>query len=237
LSIIMITSGLRTLAIDTSTTRGSIALLEGREVIGELRLLSLETHSARLLRSIDFLLASVGWELAGMGLVAAGIGPGSFTGIRIGVSTALGLAQVLSLPFAGISGMDAMASQRGLPDGRIGIVMDAQRSQVYYAEYRRTRGSLRRLRRPILCSPVELKDRVDMRNLQLVGEGAFRYRRELEASDGGWPRLLEADLFLSASIGRLAVARRRWWRRGAFLQSEPLYIRPPDAKRGGKRTA
>jgi hypothetical protein len=76
-----------------------------------------------------------------------------------------------------------------------------------------------------------------MRNLCLIGDGAFRYRRELEGSHGSCPRLLEADLFLSASIGRLAVARRRWWRRGAFLQSEPLYIRPPDAKRGGKRTA
>lgn len=233
----MISQNLRTVAIDTSTARGSIALLEGGEVAGELRLFSLETHSSRLLRSIDFLLAGVSWDLAEVGLIAAGIGPGSFTGIRIGVSTALGLAQVLSLPFAGISCLDAMASQRGLPDGRLGIVMDAQRSQVYFGEYRKTRGSLRRLGRPALCNPGDLKERVDMRNLYLLGEGAHRYRKELEASDSGWPRLFEADLFLSASIGRLAVARRRWWRRGEFLQSEPLYIRPPDAKRSGKSTA
>jgi tRNA threonylcarbamoyladenosine biosynthesis protein TsaB len=237
LSMTMIPANLRVLAVDTSTARGSISLLEGRELAAELRLFSLETHSARLLRSIDFLLASVGWDLAGIGLVAAGIGPGSFTGIRIGVSTALGLAQVLSLPFAGISGLDAMAWQNGLPEGRIGIVMDAQRSQVYYAEYQKSRRHLRRHGRPLLCRPVELRQRVDSRALHLVGDGALLYRTELGASETGWPRLLEADLFLSTSIGRVALARRRWWRRGEFLQSEPLYIRPPDARRAGKRIA
>ncbi len=235
--MIMIPGELRILALDTSTARGSISLLEGRDLVAELRLKSLETHSARLLRSIDFLLGSAGWELSGIGLVAAGIGPGSFTGIRIGVSTALGLAQVLSLPFAGISGLDAMASQCGLPDGRIGVVMDAQRSQVYYGEYCKSLRSLRRSCRPFLCGPEELRKRFDPRRLYLVGEGALRYRRELGASETGWPRLIEADLFLSASIGRLAMARRRWWRRGEFLQSEPLYIRPPDAKRARKRVA
>jgi tRNA threonylcarbamoyladenosine biosynthesis protein TsaB len=237
LSMIMIPANLRILALDTSTARGSVSLLEGRDLAAELRLHSLETHSARLLRSIDFLLGSVGWELAGIGLVAAAIGPGSFTGIRIGVSTALGLAQVLSLPFAGISGLDAMASQMGLPDGRIGVVMDAQRSQVYYGEYRRSLHSLRRCGRPILCSPEELRKRLDPESLYLAGDGALRYKRELETSDAGWPRLVEADLFLSASVARLALTRSRWWRRSDYLQSEPLYIRPPDAKRAGKRVA
>jgi tRNA threonylcarbamoyladenosine biosynthesis protein TsaB len=235
--MIMIPPNLRILAVDTSAARGSVSLLEGRDLVAELRLHSLETHSARLLRYIDFLLGSVGWELAGIGLVAAGIGPGSFTGIRIGVSTALGLAQVLSLPFAGISGLDAMASQEGLPGGRIGVVMDAQRSQVYYGEYFRKLHGVRRSGRPLLCRPEELRRRFDPRHLYLVGEGALRYRRELGASETEWPRLLEADLFLSASIGRLGLARRRWWRRGEFLQSEPLYIRPPDAKRARKRVA
>ncbi len=233
----MIPANLRTLAVDTSTARGSLALLEGLDLVAELRLHSLETHSARLLRSIDFLLGSVSWDLAGIGLIAVGIGPGSFTGIRIGVSTALGLAQVLSLPFAGISGLDAMASQKGLPDGRIGVVMDAQRSQVYCGEYCRSLRNLRRSGRPLLCYPEELRQHFAPGNLYLVGDGALRYRRELGASDTGWPRLVETDLFLSASIARLALRRRRWWRRGEFLQSEPLYIRPPDAKRAGKRIA
>ena len=74
---------LKILSMDTSTRRGSVALLDGEEVIGELRLASIETHSARLLKSIDFLLETAGWRLGDLNLVAAGIGPGSFTGIRI----------------------------------------------------------------------------------------------------------------------------------------------------------
>lgn len=126
---------LKTLAIDTSTSRGSVALLEGRELRGEIRLSSPQTHSARLLRSMEFLLDSVGWDLGQVDLFAACRGPGSFTGIRIGMATGLGLAQTLRRPFAAISGLDALAWAVPLSHVRIGVVMDAQRSQVYYAEY------------------------------------------------------------------------------------------------------
>ncbi len=225
------------LSIDTSTARGSCALLEGREVVAEFRLLSLETHSARLLRSIEFLLAAAGWQLTDLGLVAAGIGPGSFTGIRIGVSTGLGLAQVLSLPFAPISGLDALAHRDGLPEGRLGIVMDAQRSQVYYAEYLRVARRVRRERSPFLCHPDEWRRQVNRRGLFVVGDAIHRYRTELGGSETGWPRCVDTDLFLAGDIGRLALGRRRYWKYGESLEAEPLYIRPPDATRARGRRA
>src|SRR6059036_1572063 len=109
--------------------------MQGREGVAELRLHSQETHSARLLNSIHYLLSSSGWDLAKLELIAVGIGPGSFTGIRIGVATALGLAQSLSLPLACVSGLDALAFDLAYLRSRIGIVIDAQRMQVYYAEY------------------------------------------------------------------------------------------------------
>ena len=227
----------KVLSIDTSTARGSCALLQGREVIAELRLLSLETHSVRLLRSIEFLLAAAGWQLTDLGLVAAGIGPGSFTGIRIGVSTGLGLAQVLSLPFAAISGPDALAHRDGLPDGRLGVVMDAQRSQIYYAEYLRVSRRVRRERFPFLCHPDDWRRQVNRRGLFVVGDAISRYRTELGGSETGWPRYIDTDLFLAGDIGKLALARRRYWRRGEFIQAEPLYIRPPDARRAREHRA
>ncbi|NWG12203.1 MAG: tRNA (adenosine(37)-N6)-threonylcarbamoyltransferase complex dimerization subunit type 1 TsaB [Acidobacteria bacterium] len=228
---------IKVLSLDTSTSRGSCALLVGREVVAELRLLSLETHSARLLKSIEFLMAGVGWRLTDLGLVAAGIGPGSFTGIRIGVSTGLGLAQVLSLPLAGISGLDALAHRDGLPEGRLGIVMDAQRSQLYYAEYLRTSGRIRMQRAPSLWNPEEWRRQVKCRGLFLAGDGIMRYRTELGGSETGWPRYVHTELFLAGDIGKLALARRRCWKRGEFLQAEPLYIRPPDAMRSRERRA
>jgi tRNA threonylcarbamoyladenosine biosynthesis protein TsaB len=216
----------KTLALDTSTPRGSVALLLGTEVVGELRICSGDTHSARLLRSIDFLLSTAGWQLSSIDLVASGIGPGSFTGIRIGLATALGLAQSLHVPFSGISGFDALASETAFLEGDIGVVLDAQRKQIYYAEYHSRGGKLHRTRRPALWHPEDLQSVVSKRrNLFLVGDAA----RTFCEPSVKWPRLVPADLYLAGGIGRMALRRKRLWRKGEFLTAEPLYIRPPDA--------
>ena len=153
-------SARKVLALDTSTRSGSLALLEGEKLVGSLGLLSSDNHAERLLGCIDYLLSGAGWRLEQCGLIAVGIGPGSFTGIRIGVSTALGLAQTVGCPLSAVSGLDALAhaiatlveglAPRGLPP--IGIVMDAGRGQVYHCEYRVRAGRLRRARKPSLRS-------------------------------------------------------------------------------------
>jgi tRNA threonylcarbamoyladenosine biosynthesis protein TsaB len=226
---------LKILALDTSTTRGSVALLAGEETIADLRLLSKDQHSERLLGSIDFLLRNSGWTLAQLNLIAVGIGPGSFTGIRIGVSTALGLAQSLSCPLACVSGLDALAHEMGFLNGRVGIVMDAQRLQVYYAEYNAGQGRVRRVRGPALWFPRDLEPALGRKPVYVAGDGAVRYARELRISATGRRRLVVMDLFLAAAIARLALARRRSWRSGDFLKAEPLYIRPPDALRSRRK--
>ena len=222
---------MKVLAIDTSTPRGSVALLEGRELVAELRLLSLETHSARLLGSVEYLLRISGWPLNDLRLIAAGIGPGSFTGIRIGVATAMGLAQMMSIPFAGISCLDAVAHQVTGFDGRIGVVMDAQRGQVYFAEYFSKHGRIRKLAKPALRNPVDLGKRLKRERLHLAGDGALRYAGELRPHKSCWPKVIVTELFLAAALGKLALDRKRTWHSGDFLQAEPLYIRPPDALR------
>jgi tRNA threonylcarbamoyladenosine biosynthesis protein TsaB len=222
---------LKTLSVDAASERISIALLEGYDVRAELRLSSAETRSARLLPSVAYLLRDLGWNLHDLDLIAAGIGPGSFTGIRIGVATALGLAQTLSIPFAGISCLDALAYAAALPEGRLGVVMDAQRSQVYYAEFAVKGRVLQQVLKPALLSPGDLGRTLRSAKLYLVGDGAILYGRQLGIRPGRWPRLLRPDLFLAASIGRLAMMRKRAWRSGCFLHAEPLYIRPPDALR------
>jgi tRNA threonylcarbamoyladenosine biosynthesis protein TsaB len=221
----------KTLALDTSTPRGSVALLRGAEVAAELRICSPDTHSSRLLRAIDFLLSTLGWELSNLDLIACGIGPGSFTGIRIGLSTALGLAQSLSIPFAGISGLDALASEVSFVGTAIGVAMDAQRGQIYYAEYSSESGKLRRTRRPRLWSPADLEIDVSGRHdLFLVGDAA----RSISGSSRKGPRVIPADLYIAGGIGRLALRRKRIWCKGEFLKAEPLYIRPPDAWKSRK---
>jgi len=226
---------LKVLSIDTSSPRGSVALLCGNEVIGELRIASLETHSSRLLRSIEFLLETAGCNLNDLDLVASGVGPGSFTGIRIGVATALGLAQALGIPFAGVSGMDALANQNLFLQGEIAVVMDAQRSQVYYAGYINNNGKIRGIGRPMLLFPDELESRLKRKSIFLIGDGASRYFSQFRILRANRPQFVVTDLFIAAGIGQLALRRKRTWKSGAALQSEPLYIRPPDAAKSKKR--
>jgi len=220
---------IKVLALDTSTRRGSVALLQGRDLIGELRIFSLQTHSSRLLNSVQFLLESVGWGRNDLNLVAAGIGPGSFTGIRIGVATALGIAQSLSIPFAGISCLDVFAHNAPLVSGRLGVIVDAQRSQVYYCEYEIENRKARASERPALWPPKALEPRLKRRGLYIVSDGTADQFRTFKAGGNGWPRILDVDPFLAAGIGRMALLRKRSWRSGSSLKAEPLYIRPPDA--------
>ena len=223
------------LALDTATRRGSVALLEDRNVVAQLNLASLETHSARLLRSIEYLLGTASWRLSDLSLIAAGLGPGSFTGIRIGLSTALGLAQSLSIPFAGISGLDAVARSASWVEGRLGVIMDAQRSQIYYAEYLIHGGSVRRIHRPSLWFPGDLKGRLLHKGLHIIGDGIERYLQSLNRVSPLWPRILDSDLYLASAIARIALVRRQCWRSGECLRAEPLYIRPPDALKPKER--
>jgi tRNA threonylcarbamoyladenosine biosynthesis protein TsaB len=222
---------LRVLSVDTCTPKGSAALLEGRKVVAELRIDSLETHSARLLGSVDFLLASVGWRLSDLQLIAAAIGPGSFTGIRIGSATAMGLAQALAIPLAGISCLDATVRLAPGVEGRIGVIADAQRHQVYYAEYFGKDGRLRRTGKPLLLSPSDLKIRAGRTRCSLVVDAAALQAIGLSFPENRRPRIVVVDSFLAAAVGRLALERKRCWRSGEYLQTEPLYIRPPDARR------
>ena len=233
LSTIMVkTCSTKILALDTATERGSMALLEGNEVVAEFRLRSAVTHSARLLSSMEFLLRSAGWKLRDLNLIAAGIGPGSFTGIRIGLSTALGIAQTLDISFAGVSGLDALARQVSFRNAHLGVAMDAKRSQIYYAEYKIDRNKMRMVLRPRLWCPVDLASSMARRPLYIIGDAAPSYLEALQATGNKKvPDYVETDLYIAGSIGRLGLLRKRYWRRGRELKCDPLYIRPPDARK------
>jgi tRNA threonylcarbamoyladenosine biosynthesis protein TsaB len=226
---------MKILAFDTSSTRGSAALLEGSELRAEIRLNSLETHSAMLLSSVNFLLKSMHWMLEDLNLIASGIGPGSFTGIRIGAATAIGLAQSLVIPFAGISGLDALAFQASFLEGRIAAMLDARRSQAYYSEYVCSKGKVRQAQKPELISISDLECKVAGRHLYIVGDLQSCGIAGAAQHDSAWPRSAPVDLFLATAIGNLAFSKKSKWRSGASIIAEPMYIRPPDALKNKNR--
>ena len=223
------TESRKILAFDTSSSHGSIALLSGSEIQAELKLRRLQNHSANLIRSIHFLLGSLNWNLGDLDLIATGIGPGSFTGIRIGIATGIGMAQSLSLPFVGISGLEALGFQSSSVEGSIVVLLNAHREQIYYAEYQNDKGRMKVSRKPSLIFISELPLLLKKRKVYLTGDTELYPVEEFKKTINAWPRVLKTEPFLAAAIGHRALTVKRRWKSGQFIQWEPLYIRPPDA--------
>ncbi|MCI0408290.1 MAG: tRNA (adenosine(37)-N6)-threonylcarbamoyltransferase complex dimerization subunit type 1 TsaB, partial [Acidobacteria bacterium] len=123
------------LGIDTSTPAGSVALRREERLLGEINLATGEHHQEKLLRSIDFLLDLVGLDISQVDLLAVALGPGTFTGLRVGIATVKGLAVATGVPAFGFSTLLALGhrySARGLP---VACMIGAGRGEVYSALY------------------------------------------------------------------------------------------------------
>ena len=122
-----------TLGVDTSAVTVSAALADGDALLGETYAHAKQQHSAVLLPMVDALLRGCGFAIGDVGRFAVTCGPGSFTGVRIGVSAVKGMAQANDRPCAGASTLEAMAAQAAFLEGVLCCAMDARRGQVYAA--------------------------------------------------------------------------------------------------------
>jgi tRNA threonylcarbamoyl adenosine modification protein YeaZ len=193
-----------TLAFDTATEVATSALVDDGEVLGE-RLSRAQT----LLEDVDALLRQGGAHPSDLGALAVGIGPGSFTGVRIGLAAARGLAVALDLPGAGVSTLDALAA--GAPGAM--PVIDARRREIFAL----VDGE------PHVLEPADLPVAA---GTVCVGNGAVRYRALLEEKGAVVPpdgdeRHLPRARFHAQLAGDL----------GPVEAIEPLYLRVPDAKK------
>src|SRR3989475_4451689 len=162
---------MRTLAVETSTLAGGAALLDGDLVIGEYVLDIRITHSERLMATIDRLLSDAAWSVRDLEGLAVSVGPGSFTGLRIGLSTVKGLALALALPIAAVPTLDAMAAT--LPFAALPVVpvLDARKREVYASRYRWDGASMRREWEYLAIAPDDLSRRLD-EPVIVLGDGA-----------------------------------------------------------------
>jgi tRNA threonylcarbamoyladenosine biosynthesis protein TsaB len=124
------------LAVDTSSPSGSVAVLRDEKVIGVVSTTTDETFSSRLFRQLDFLLAELKLTHKAFDLFAVNFGPGSFTGLRVGLTSAKGWAEAYSKPVAAISGLEAVAAQ-SRSSAVLVPVIDARRGELYFGFYRR----------------------------------------------------------------------------------------------------
>src|SRR6266853_1987439 len=130
---------MRILAVDTSSQHGSVCVTDSHEVVGEVRLASSIQYSERLFRSIEFLFLHLPFQLSDIDLFVAARGPGSFTGLRVGLAAMEGFVAAHGKRGAGISTLEALAWKTGLRDVLVAPVIDARRGDVYGAVYRRSR--------------------------------------------------------------------------------------------------
>ena len=163
------------LAFETSAKAASVALIRDGELLAESYQNTGMTHSQTLMVMAQDMLKSCGLTAQDVEAVAVASGPGSFTGVRIGVAAAKGFAWGREIPCYGVSTLEAMARTLGIWDGYVLPVMDARRSQVYTALFRAEDGRLLREREDRAISLEELGN--DIKNLEkpifLVGDGAL----------------------------------------------------------------
>ncbi len=128
------------LALDTSSPSGSLAVLRDEKVIGVVSTATGEVYSSRMFRELEFLLGELSLRMEEFELFAVAAGPGSFTGLRLGLAAVKGWAEVYRKPIAAVSALEAVAVQGRSSAESIAPVLDARRGQVYFGLYRRATG-------------------------------------------------------------------------------------------------
>ncbi|MFC7491366.1 MULTISPECIES: tRNA (adenosine(37)-N6)-threonylcarbamoyltransferase complex dimerization subunit type 1 TsaB [unclassified Knoellia] len=214
------------LAIDTSTSAITVALHDETRAVAARSHLDARAHTEWLAPLIESCLTDAGKRPADLTGVAIGVGPGPFTGLRVGMVTGLTMGHALRVPVHGVCGLDALAQQASeLVDGELLVATDARRKEVYWARYAVRSGVVDRLTDPAVDRPADLPDEV--RSLPAVGRGPALYPELFLRA----VPVLDVD---AAVLGRVAVARIR---AGEPMPVEPLYLRRPDALTSAERAA
>ena len=218
------------LTIDTSTSTCSVALTIGDRLVAEYLLSMEKTLASRLLRSVDAALADAGLTVADLDGIGVALGPGSFTGLRIGVATVKGLALAARKPVAGFSSLAMLAMNLPWAAYPVCPMFDAKKKEVYTALY-----DCKDFPVPVIADsvvpPGDFLESIDGTTI-FIGEGALAYRELIIA------RLGEKALFAPPSSNQPRASQGAPLARGAFARGEviplaalvPCYIRASEAE-------
>ncbi len=225
-----------TLSIETSDCTGGVALIFDGRSVAEMIITSKETHSRRLMVTIRSLMQRLRFDWSEIDLLAVSLGPGSFTGLRIGLATAKGLAFALGLPLVGVPTLDALASNViGCKGDFVCPVQDARKSQVYTALYQiENSGELEIIRPYQALFPKDLPIFVPYgHRVFLLGSGLLLYQDMIVSGFGDRAVVVPGHMthVRAASVG--IMAERRWQRDNNcddFRTLKPIYVRPSEAE-------
>jgi tRNA threonylcarbamoyladenosine biosynthesis protein TsaB len=217
----------RVLAMDTSCGLGGVAVAIDGVIAASIESRRDSRHGEALLSQISQAMAEAGLERASIDLIAVGIGPGSFTGTRVGVATAKGLSLALDRPLVGVSSLLAIAT--AAPGRFIAPVLDAHKGEVYASLYERIDGALVERLAPIHAAPAEAARALGARDdICVCGSGLRRYP---ELGEVMRPLAPVFDDPRAAIIAHLGAERLVASGPDDRASLEPLYVRASDAKR------
>jgi len=219
------------LGINTSTLEGSVALMGDEALICE-HILNVEaTHSERLLPSIDRLLQEGGLDLSRISGIAVTLGPGSFTGLRIGLACAKGLAMASSLPLVGVPTLESIA--RNLPFCRYPIcpLLNARKGEVYWALYRFEGTKLTQVTTEAVSSPEAMTKAIGEATV-FVGDGAVHYTRQIEEMLEGKALFapVSAATVRASVVAEMGMERLKRGERDDLAGLVPRYVRRSEAE-------
>ena len=218
------------LGIETATERVSVAIGGHEGVIGLFEVTKGRRHAETIVPAIEFVCRQSGIDLEEISVVAVDVGPGLFTGMRVGLASAKAIAQALNVPMIGISSLDLLAFPCRLTDRVVVPVIDARKNEVFYAMYRQVPGGVQQVSEPTVGPVSELVADLLARSQDVlcVGDGALRYREEIlegfHCEIGGDAQPSAAQL---VQLAHARALREDWvnsW------EIEPIYLRAPDAK-------
>lgn len=220
------------LAIESATERVGCALGDGSTVRAVFEVTGERRHAETLVPAIDAMCRAAGVTLDDVGCVAADVGPGLFTGLRVGLATARALAHALDLPTVGVTSLELLAHPLRITGRLVVAAIDARRGEIYWQLFRPDGEQVRRVGEPRCTPPDELLGELRLTDepMVLVGDGALRHRDRLaDLSDAVWA---DADLAhpSAATLAVLAQAARLAGAGGEALDLEPQYLRAPDAQ-------
>jgi tRNA threonylcarbamoyladenosine biosynthesis protein TsaB len=220
------------LAVDTTTPGGSVALLDDDTLLGEVNVESAATHSARLLRSVDFLLAARGRTVRDVDAFAVAAGPGSFTGIRIGLGAVKALALASGRPVAPVSTLLALAAKLASDGPRlVAPLLDAKKGEIYAALFEAGPKGLVEIVPQGAYAPDAFFARLPARRVvAFAGSGLAVVEAKLLSDVRDKARFPERSAFIAAEVGRIG---RGLVLRGKGVDAavlEPIYFRRSQAE-------
>ena len=226
---------MKVLAVDTTSDSGSAAILDGDVLRALVGLSKKPGYAEKLLPTVEHMLAELSMELSDFEGFAVAAGPGSFTGLRIGIATMEGLSYATKRPVVGISSLEATAHRYRFVNGCVAPLLDARRHEIFGALYRANGRELVEVIAPVCESPERFVARLPNEPVLVAGTATLVHGELLSHASQGHLQSAAPSFFLAEEVARLGSKRLQEGSSTPLGRLDAIYLRPSDAEMARQR--